>query len=85
VDLLRRPLVSRSQHLYRITLQRGRGRHIREGLTIRTPELERAFRLTFDLIALLVHGSVVPPTQKREIRERGGPTSSPMPEMMPLT
>jgi hypothetical protein len=37
------------------------------------PELERAVRLTFYLIALLVHGSVVAATKKREIRERGGP------------
>lgn len=85
MDLQRRVLVSRPQHLNWITLQHGHRRHIRERAAIRPPELERAARLSFYLIALLVHGSVVPPTQKREIRERGGPTSSPMPEMMPLT
>jgi len=85
VDLLRRPFVSRSQHIYRITLQRKRRRHIRERPAIRTPELKRPVRLTLDPVALLVHGPVVPSTQKREIRERSGPTSSPVPEMMPLT
>jgi hypothetical protein len=85
VDLLRRPFVSRSQHIYRITLQRGRQRHIRKRPTVRSPELERTVRLALDSIALLVHGPVVPPTQKREIRERSGPAPSPMPEMMPLT
>jgi hypothetical protein len=73
------------QFLDQITLQPGRRRHIRERLAIRTPELERTVRLTFYLIALLVHGSVVAPTQKREIRERSGPSSSPVLEMMPLT
>jgi hypothetical protein len=85
VDLSRRPFVSGSQQIHRITLQRGRRRHIRERPAIRTLELERTVQLTLDPITLLVHGSMVPPTQKREIRERSGPTSSPMPKMMPLT
>src|SRR5206468_9491519 len=76
---------SRSQHIYRITMQRGRRRNIRKRPTIRSSEQERTARLTLDSIALLVHGPVVPPAQKREIRERSGPTSSPVPEMMPLT
>jgi hypothetical protein len=53
------------QFLDQITLQRGRQRHIRKRPTVWSPELERTVRLTLDSIALLVHGPVVPPTQKR--------------------
>jgi hypothetical protein len=84
VDLLDRRLIPGSQHVYRITPQCRRRWHIRKRPAIRTPELEGAVRLPCDFIALLVHGPVVPPTQKREIREGGGPTSSPMSKMMSL-
>jgi hypothetical protein len=40
---------------------------------VRLPEAQLSIWLSFDLVALFVDGAVVPTTEQREIRERGGP------------
>jgi hypothetical protein len=63
----------------------GRRRDLGQRPAIRPPELERAIRLSIDLIALFVDRAVVPATEQREIRERRGPALRPVPDVMPLT
>src|ERR671913_538990 len=46
------------------------------------PEFQRAVRLAFDLISLLVNGAMVPATEQREIRERRRSAVGPMLEVM---
>ncbi len=63
----------------------GRPRHLRQRPAIRAPESQRPVRPARDLIALLVHGPVMPTAEEREVRERGQTAVRPVAEMMPLT
>jgi uncharacterized protein YgbK (DUF1537 family) len=51
---------------------------------VRPAELERPVLSPFDLKALFVDGSVVPTTEQDQIRQRRGPTSSPMLDVVSL-
>jgi hypothetical protein len=48
------------------------------------PELQRAVGLSGDLIALFVHGPMMPPTEQREIQERRRAAGRPMTNVMAL-
>jgi hypothetical protein len=84
VDVESVPDVRGAQSLKRI------GRHHRgrwdvgQHSPVRLPELQRAVGLSGDLIALFVHGAVMPATEQREIRERRRAPGRPMTEVMPL-
>jgi hypothetical protein len=73
-----------SKNLHRVGGHRGRGRYLGQRPAGRPPELERAIGLSIDLVALLVDRAVVPATEQREVRERGGAALRPVTEMMPL-
>ena len=77
-------LVPRSERPDGIVGDRRRRRDIGQTSSIRSPEPQLAVRLAFHLISLLVDGAVMPPTQHREVRERGGPALSPVADVMPL-
>ena len=62
----------------------GRRRDIRKGPTVPPTEGERAVGLSIHLVALLVYRAVVPATEQREVRQRGGPALRPVPHVMPL-
>ncbi len=62
----------------------GRQRHLGQRPAIRPPEAQRSVGPARDLVALLVHGPVVPAAEQREIRERCQTAVRPVPEMMPL-
>ena len=51
---------------------------------VRAPESQLAVRLSLDLIAVFVDGTVVPTTKQGEIRQRRGPSVSPVPDVMTL-
>jgi len=74
----------RAQRLDRIILHFGRRRHLRQRAPVRPPELERPVGPARDLIALLMHGPVMPATEHGEVRERGRAAVGPVAEMMPL-
>jgi hypothetical protein len=63
---------------------RGRRRHLRQRPAIRPPESQRPVRPARDLIALLVHGPMMPAAEQREVRERCRPAVRPVAKMMPL-
>ena len=67
-----------------IRWDRGRWRHFGQGAAIWPPELEGAVGPARDLVALLVHCPVMPPTEQGKVRERRRPTVRPVAEMMPL-
>jgi len=52
----------------RISRHRGRWWHLGQGPAIRTPELKRAVTPALDSITLLVHRTVMPSTEQREVR-----------------
>jgi hypothetical protein len=62
----------------------GRRRHLRQGLAIRPPESQGPVRLARDLVALLVHGPMMPAAEQREVRERRWTAVRPVTKMMPL-
>ena len=51
---------------------------------VRPPELQRVVGLSGHLIALFVHGSVMPPTEQREIGQRRRAAGRPMTDVMPF-
>jgi hypothetical protein len=63
---------------------RGRRRHLRQGAAIRPPKSQSPVGPARDLVALLVHGPVMPAAEEREVRERGRTAVRPVAEMMPL-
>jgi hypothetical protein len=77
--------VGRSQHLHRIGRHCGRRWNLCEKPPIWPQEPERAVGLSIDLKAFLVDRAVVPPTEQREVRERGRAASGPVADMVPLT
>jgi len=76
--------VPRPQGLSRISRHRGRRRDLGQGPAVRPPEAERTVGLALDLIALLVHRTVMPATEQGEVRQRGRAAPCPVAEVMPL-
>ncbi len=76
--------VPRPEGLDRIRGHRDRRRDLGQGLAVRPPERERAVGLSIDLVAFLVDRAVVPATEQREVRERGGAAFGPVAHVMPL-
>src|SRR5213593_2935693 len=77
-------LVARTQRVHGIARYRGRRRDLRHDLTVRATEAKLATRLSIELIAFFVNGAVMPATEQREIRERGGASIGPMMNVMAL-
>jgi hypothetical protein len=77
-------LVAQAELLHGIGRHRRRQRDLGHELAIRATELKRAVRLSIELIAFLMNGAVVPATKHGEIRERGGASIGPMPDVMAL-
>jgi hypothetical protein len=73
-----------AEGLKRIGGHHRRRRDVGQHAPVRSPEFQRAVRLSRDLITLIVHGSVMPPTEQREIRERRRAAGRPMPDVMAL-
>ena len=60
-------VVLRPQSLGRIRGHYGQGRYLGQQPAVRPPESERAVGLSIDLIALLMHRSMVSATEQREV------------------
>jgi hypothetical protein len=78
-------VVPRSQHAGGTVRNSRRERHFGQNLTIRTAEAQLAVSLAIDSIAFLVNRPVVPATQKRQVRQRGGASLSPVTDVMALS
>jgi len=72
------PIVSRSQELHCIARYFRRTRDLGQKSAIRATEPKLAVGLSLELVALLVNGAVVPPTEQGKIRERGGASLGPV-------
>ena len=68
----------------RIIGYRTRRRHLRERPAIGPPEVERVIRPSRELIALLVEGPVMAPTEQHEVPQRGRPARGPVAHVMSL-
>src|SRR5262245_1664041 len=64
--------------------QLGRSRDLGQDPTVRAKESKLAVRLSIELVALLVDGAMVPATEQRKIRERGGASIGPVTDVMAL-
>ena len=84
VDVESVPGVRGEESLEWIGVHRRRRRDVGQDSPVWPPELQRAVGLSGDLIALFVHGAVMPPTEQREIRERRRAAGCPMTDVMPL-
>jgi hypothetical protein len=69
---------------HRIAGDPGRRRHRGQPSAIRATEAKLPVRLSIDLVPLLVDGTVMPATEQREVRERGGAALCPVTEVMAL-
>src|SRR2546425_10044863 len=76
--------IPRSEDLHRIAAHLRRMRDLGQHLTVRAAETKLTVRLSIELIPLLVHGAMVTAAEQGEIRERGGPTVSPVTDVMAL-
>jgi len=76
--------MSHPESLNGVLRHRGRQRHLRQRSAIRPPEPEHPVGPARDLVALLVHGPVMPAAEQREVRERCRTAVRPVAEMMPL-
>ncbi len=77
-------VVTTAEGLDGITDHSGRWRHLRQRAAVRPPEAETPVGPTLDLIPLLVHRSVMPAAEEREVRERRRTAVRPVTEVMPL-
>ena len=77
-------LVPRPECLHRISGHRDGRRHLGEEPAVWPPELERAIGHSLDLVTLLVHRAMMPPTEQREVRQRREAAVGPVPHMMSL-
>jgi hypothetical protein len=77
-------VVLRPKGLDRIGGHCGRGRDLGQEPAVRSPEPERAVRLSIDLVALLVHRAVMPATEQSEVRQRGRAAVRPVADVMSL-
>jgi hypothetical protein len=78
-------IVVRPEHLDGIAAHRSSGRHLRQRAAVRPLEPESPVGSARDPVALLVHRSVMPATEQREVRERCRATLRPVVEVMALT
>ncbi len=78
-------VVRRWQRVDGIARHRGGRRNVRQWPAVRSPEAEVSIGLSLHLISLFVHRAVMPATQQREIRQRGGASVGPMANVMALT
>jgi hypothetical protein len=78
-------LVPSADQLHGIGMYRRGRRHLGHEPAIRSPEPELSIGLSLDLVAFLVDRAVVPATEQREVRERGGPAVRPVTDVMALT
>src|SRR4030095_9248873 len=62
----------------------GRTRHVRYDATVRAAEAKLTIRLSIDLIALLVNGSVMATAEQYQIRERGRAPLGPVADVVSL-
>jgi len=62
----------------------GRERHFGKNSAVRTPEAKLAVCPSNDSIAFLVNRSMMPATQKGQVRKRGGASLSPVTDVMAL-
>ena len=74
-----------AKRLDRIGGHGGHRRNLGQQLAVRSAELQRAVGLSIDLIALLVHRTVMAATEQREVRERGWAALRPMMKVMALS
>ena len=77
-------IVSRSQDFHCIARYFRRTRHLGQNSAVRATEPQLAVGRSLELVALLVNGAVVPPTEQGEIRERGGAPLRPVTDVMAL-
>ena len=77
-------LVLGSQDVDRIGGHCRRRRDLGQEPAVGPPESERAIGLSIDPVALLVDRAVMPATQQREVRERGGAAFRPVAHVVPL-
>ena len=73
------------EHVDRIGRHGRRRRDFGQWPSVRSPEAELAVGLSIYLIALLVNRTVVPATEKGEVRERRRPAVGPVTDVMALT
>jgi len=72
------------QHVHRIASQHGGIGDIGDARAIWAMEYQHTVGLSFDLIALLMHRAVMPPTQHREVRQCRRAAARPVADVMPL-
>jgi len=77
-------VVTRAEGRNGVLGDRCRRRYVGKRASVRPPELERPVGQPRNLITLLVHRSVMPAAEQREVRERGRAPVRPVAEMMPL-
>ena len=77
-------IVPRPEDLDGIAAHLGRRRALGQKVAVRAAESKLSVRPSIELVALFVDGAVVPATEQGEIRERGGASLSPVPEVMSL-
>ena len=77
-------IVLRSEGSHGIAGHPGRIRDLRQKPAVRPVEPKLAVGLSIDLIALLVDGAMVPPTEQSQIRERGRASPGPVTDVMAL-
>ena len=84
VDVESVPDVRGAEGLKRIGGHHRRWWDIGKQPPVRATELQRAIRLSDELVTLFVNASMMPPTEQREIRERRRTAGRPMTDVMPL-
>jgi hypothetical protein len=62
-----------------------RHRDVGEDSSVRSPEAQLAVRPAFDLIAVLVDGSMMAPTEQSQVRQCGRSSLGPVADVMALT
>ena len=77
-------IVPRSQDFHGIAGHVSRTRDLGQKPAVRAAEPQLAVGLSIELVALFMDGAVVPATEQREIRERGGAPLCPVTDVMAL-
>jgi len=77
-------IVPCAEDLHGIGGDPGRRRDLRQKPAVRPSEPKLAVGLPIELVALFMDGAVMPATEQREIRERGGAALRPVPDVMAL-
>jgi len=77
-------VVTSAESLDGITDHSGSRRHLRQRVAVRPPEPKSPVGPARDLVALLVHRSVMPAAEQGEVGECGRAPVGPVAEVMPL-